>query len=346
VGSDLQSDFRRQYAAIRRQETDNVTNIAQTYGDKIAKQYQSTSENLAALDAALLEYGKIRFADDPNWYDKMYSKSASGYELTEYGRQAFDKLLNEVGKDGLNFGGYLRKDPKNAKLADFYESNLGLTRELIAGLSADDMSYTTDDVYRAGAQEAYERAKAEAGDRLEEKEFDTFKEREEYYTEQAKIYNYQNRKNKDSNLLSNATYENIEIENVNGYKDVSKLTLDGTTYYIMDPKTLKESRMGDSRPTVVDSDVLRKLSNEKIADKYQEGDIFKYDGHTFIKQNGKLNVLSRELPETLKEKDPNAASKNAKKIGAGFLVEDGTGWGDRKFTLEDIGAGFAKPFFK
>lgn len=302
----VDSDFRRQYAALRGQEIDNVTNIAQAYGNQIAKQYQSTSENLASLDAALLEYGNTIFTDDDKWYDKMYSKSASGYELTEYGRQAYDRLLNDVGENGLTFGKYLRQDSKNAKLADFYESNLGLTRELIAGLSADDMSYTADDIYRAGSQEAYERAKTEAGDRLEEKEFKTFKEREGYYTQQADMYNFQNRRDNDSNLISNAKYEsdNVITENVDGYKDTSKVTVNGEVYYKMDPKTLKKSGMGDSRPTVVDSDVLRKLSSDKVADKYKEGDIFKYSGYNFIKENGKLNVLYRELPETLKDKEP------------------------------------------
>lgn len=58
--------------------------------------------------------------------------------------------------------------------------------------------------------------------------------------------------------------------------------------------------MRDGRPPVVSPSVLLKLSNEKVADKYQEGDIFEYSGHTFIKQNGKLNVLSEEVPDSVK----------------------------------------------
>lgn len=296
----LSSAFKTGYEATKQTMMSDVSDVYSEYSTDINKIYEETSTNLESITNAIMGFGDITYADNPNWADALYDVDDSGtYNLSTQGRQNIDELLNKYfNEEGFDY--YLRNSLKDSKLADWYSENSSLVRELVGGLDPDDYSFTSDDAMRTQAEETKAQAKEVLGDEFEEKDFDSFAEEQEYYTEQVTEYE---KAQYEKERLNNIETSAVDITN-------SSTKADGSLSINVKNSIITTSDNTKYKPTGYNIGVKKdigadKLGIKEIMNTLRPGDIVKgRDSNLYLvtfSSNNKDYGWSTNLIELVKQ---------------------------------------------
>jgi hypothetical protein len=154
IAADLKSEYEKQYEAEKLEEASNIYDITSKYETAAQKEIQSQEKQITDYASKLkkLEDYVYKFAGvDPTKANMAIGSGGLGFyspvkgsvgefEITDIGKDFFDKTLHSANTEGQLFSTYLLENDND--LYDFYAQNKGAFNKYIAGLDVLDYDYT------------------------------------------------------------------------------------------------------------------------------------------------------------------------------------------------------------
>lgn len=159
IASDLASQYNSAYSQLRQKESSKLGELQTSYLQTLAQQEEALAEQgerFAEIESALYDYMGIT---DTSLLEQEYGADGGlgffemtepgNYKITERGKLAFDKALNDyynaTQKDrGQLFTEYLAE--QDVELLDWYKQNSDIVKQLVGGLESGDISYSEEDI--------------------------------------------------------------------------------------------------------------------------------------------------------------------------------------------------------
>lgn len=158
IASALQSEYEKQYETEKAEEFSNIYNIGSKYSQEAQKQIAAQEKTLTEqasklkkLEDYLIEYSGVDFskATTPieqgglGYYAPVEGGAPGEFEMTDVGRDFFDKTMHTHNAENQLFSDYLLEtDPE---LYEYYGQNKAAFNKYIAGLDETDITYTNED---------------------------------------------------------------------------------------------------------------------------------------------------------------------------------------------------------
>lgn len=155
IASALQSEYEKQYETEKAEEASNIYNIGSKYSQEAQKQIAAQEKTLTEqasklrkLEDYLIDYSGVDFskATTPieqgglGYYALVEGGAPGQFEITNVGRDFFDKALHTYNAENKLFSDYLLEtDPE---LYEYYGQNKAAFNKYIAGLDETDLSYS------------------------------------------------------------------------------------------------------------------------------------------------------------------------------------------------------------
>lgn len=157
IASALKSEYEQQYATEKAEEVSSIYDISSKYSQEAQKQIEAQEKTLTEqasklrkLEDYLIEYSGVDFskATTPieqgglGYYALVEGDTPGQFEMTDVGRDFFDKTMHTYNAENQLFSDYLSEiDPE---LYEYYSQNKAAFNKYIAGLDETDISYTNE----------------------------------------------------------------------------------------------------------------------------------------------------------------------------------------------------------
>ena len=150
IASDLKSAYQQQYGLEKAEEYGAIADIESKYTTSVQQQLAEREKELTdyATKLSQIEDYMFKFAGIEATQENLeklgyYARvgDTNEFEITDLGRDVYDKTLHSANAKGELFSQYLGGVDKD--LYEFYTKNKGAFNELIAGLDPTDVSYSS-----------------------------------------------------------------------------------------------------------------------------------------------------------------------------------------------------------
>lgn len=151
IASDLKSAYQQQYDIEKAEEYGAIADIESKYTTAVQQQLAEKEKelsdyatNLSQIEDYMFKFAGIEASQENLEKLGYYAKAGDTnvFEITDLGRDVYDKILHTANTEGKLFSQYLAEQDKD--LYEFYTKNKGSFNKFMAGLDPTDVSYSSE----------------------------------------------------------------------------------------------------------------------------------------------------------------------------------------------------------